>query len=573
MIKKKNNLPKKLLVSTIILTLIFIALSSANAAEHNITNTTSGGLNKTVSDANDGDRINLGTGIYTNNVTSIIIDKNLTIVGKNKEATIINAQQLERIFDITSTGSLTLINITLTNGNADNGGTMYNEGGKVAVQNCIFTNNSVRHYGGAIYNDGGTTSVIGSIFNNNNAISGGGAIATSYDIGTIIIDNSTFSNNQGNPGGAIYNTDDNTLTINNSIFTNNIANSEGGAILNYADSMTITNSLFINNTAEYSGGAIQNFGGININITNSTFTNNNILTDDFDGGGGAISNYYNENVNILDSTFNSNTANSRGGAIYNVGVENINITNSNFTKNTANDTGAIYNEDVINMNIIGCNIINNSQGIYINSDSENITINYNRIFNNTEYDLNNNAIDTNADYNWWGSNNPEINKIIGITLNNHFVMNVTNLTSLDSNGTVIFQYSFKLNTGETADNNLLPYFLTNVYTNIASGAIESFDARFDKTFNITLDKSGNVTYTFITDNEVQNLEGTVTLPPTPPVPTIPPKPPEPTPTPEPNNNGTSNNPTAQASMKSTGLPINLLLILLSVLGFSFYRKQ
>lgn len=38
-------------------------------------------------------------------------------------------------------------------------------------------------------------------------------------------------------------------------------------------------------------------------------------------------------------------------------------------------------------------------------------------------------------------------------------MNVINITSLDSNGTLTFNYTFKLNTGEDVDNSLLPHLL------------------------------------------------------------------------------------------------------------------
>ncbi len=67
-----------------------------------------------------------------------------------------------------------------------------------------------------------------------------------------------------------------------------------------------------------------------------------------------------------------------------------------------------------------------------------------------------------------------------------------------------------------------------------------------KIFNITVKQNNSILYSFILDNEVQTLEGNMTLPPEPPVPPIPPVPPvpptppvpplPPNPTPEPNNN-------------------------------------
>ncbi|MBZ9570621.1 hypothetical protein KQY27_03560, partial [Methanobrevibacter sp. TMH8] len=105
----------------------------------------------------------------------------------------------------------------------------------------------------------------------------------------------------------------------------------------------------------------------------------------------------------------------------------------------------------------------------------------------------------------------------------------------------------------------------------------SFDARFNKTFDVTLNTSGNILYSFITDNEMETIEGTITITPKPPTPTPNPTPEPPTPTPnltpEINNNKTSNA-IASTTMKKTGIPINMILIiLLSVLGALIGKKR
>lgn len=173
------------------------------------------------------------------------------------------------------------------------------------------------------------------------------------------------------------------------------------------------------------------------------------------------------------------------------------VINSNFTDNKGGATLSLYSSD---MTITGCNIFNNSEGITVNEYAT-ATINYNRIFNNTEYDLNNKDNDTNADFNWWGSNTPT--KIIGTILNNYFVMAITNLTSLDSNDIASFKYNFQLNdTIIPFDVTLLPYFTTEIYTNLTNRVITSFDARYDNVFNVIINNSGDVLYKFFTDNEV-----------------------------------------------------------------------
>lgn len=336
----KNSLTNRLILILSLLFLLSISLSSVNATTIDITSTDD--LGHTISTANNGDEINLDNGTYTTNVTNIIIDKNLTIQGKNSQNTIIDAEKFGRIFNITPGNTLTLINITLKNGKATLGGAIYNNGGSLTLTNTIFINNNATSQGGAIYNVNGSN-----------------------------------------------------LNITNSIFDNNNAAVTGGAIDNYnVTNMTIYNSVFSNNTAPF-GATIATENGTNTSIINCKFTNN-------------IANSIFPRSSILDLREN-------------------------------------------NSFIQGCNIYNNNQGFnnsyaIIIEPNSNITINYNRIFNNTGYTIYNFAgTNSNMDYNWWGNNTPDMTKIIGVIPKNYFVMNITNLTSLDSNGTVLIQYAFKLN--------------------------------------------------------------------------------------------------------------------------------
>jgi len=385
---------------------------------------------------------------------------------------------------------------------AGDGGTIANNGGNVTITNCIFTNNTASKWGGAItISSGGNISIENCIFNNNIA-NYGGAIVVSFQTGNFRVNNCTFNNNTANfDGGAIYNINNNYIEVNNSTFINNVAKGTGGGAINLngGNYTTISNSNFVNNTlsnTDSSGGAILNYEGNYLTILNCNFTNNKNSTY-----GGAISNILSNNVTITSSNFNNNTAISGGSAIFNDG-DNLTITSCNFTDNK--DSSVIYIYKANTTTIQNSNIYNNTKGIFISNESYNAIINYNRIFNNTAYDLNNTGNNTNADLNWWGNNTPT--KIIGITPNNHFIMNVTNLTSTVTNGIATFKYTFGLNTSDQFDPNLLPYFVTNVYTNVTSGIQQTFDARFNKTVSVNTDKGGqNVTYTFITDNEIKNI--------------------------------------------------------------------
>jgi polymorphic membrane protein len=511
-VKDKNNLFKKLLIPCMILLLFFVALSGVNATTDIYINSTNNTISEAIDDADPNDVIYLANGTYdyTNHI------KNPNGVTINKNLTIIGEDPKTTIIDAQRNGKI--FNIAA--------------GNTVTLINITIINGYSNSEGGAIYNSG-----------------------------TLILKDSIFANNTATFGGAIINYGDNFIVI-NSTFTNNTAIDASGGIFNFGDNFIVINSTFTNNTAS-DAGAIFNDG---------------------------------DNFIVINSTFTNNTASNDGGAIGNVGGS-FSMINSTFTNNKANNAGGVIWNDGDGMSIIGCDIVDNTKAIYTNSD--NVVINYNRIFNNKDYDLNDIGVNTNADYNWWGSNYPDMSKIIGINPNNHFVMDVTNSTSLDSNGTVTFDYIFRLNTGESADNNLLPYFVTEVYTDLTSGVVTSFDARYDKIFSVTVNTSGNIEYRFATDNELQILEGIATIPdpidpynpidpvnledPDDPVDPIDPEdavdPIEPADPVDPvdpadNTNTTKNQITASATMKKTGIPINLiLLVLLSILGFGYYRKQ
>jgi chitodextrinase len=181
-----------------------------------------------------------------------------------------------RIFDVSSSGSLSLASVTLTNGIANNG-----------VQG-----------GGAIISHG-VLSVSGSTFAGNSAPSAtgtsGGAINNS---GTLTLTTSTFTGNVAQEGGGVFN--QKTATITNNTFTGNQATIYGGgALLNAAGTMTVSGDTFSGNTGP-GGGAIDN--DTTLHISNSTFVNNTAGTN----GGGAVENF--GPTTITQSTLSGNSS-------------------------------------------------------------------------------------------------------------------------------------------------------------------------------------------------------------------------------------------------------------------------
>jgi len=287
----KRNYKKLILMMAIFLLIISIAssISNVNAPRANqitINNSTEGGLKLAVADCPDKGTIYLDEGVYSGeNNTWIKIDKNITIIGKSPNNTILDPKDsgdIRYMFKTIGNCNVSLINMSLINGYRANGGAILNTGANLTVVNCIFKNNTGNYYGGAIYNG--------------------------YDGGNLKVVNCEFINNSATNGGAIYTNHDEILTISNSNFENNKAFGNGGVIYNQGI-LTLSNSNFKNNSAK-NGGAIFNNGSGNIDHSN--FLNNNGREN-----GGSI--YNNRTLTISNSNFKNNRANDSYNAIFNNG--------------------------------------------------------------------------------------------------------------------------------------------------------------------------------------------------------------------------------------------------------------
>ncbi len=257
-----------------------------------------------------------------------VITTEITINGNGIDNTIIQANAnpsiaTYRLFEVSSTGNLTLDNLTVANGRCN---------GSCATD---LTN------GGALYNTG-VVSITNSQFETNIASNAGGSIYTGAPGSSLTIDNSTFLGDTAFPsgaGGAIA-SEGSTVTIRNSTFSKNATNSAGGAIYSANSTvLTITNSTFSDNTASGNiGGAIYN--GSTATITNSTFSGNN----SFSINGATIN-----NTNTL-YLFNTIIANSGSGRdCHSTG--SIPASNNNLMENNGTFTCGLTNG--VNGNIIG----------------------------------------------------------------------------------------------------------------------------------------------------------------------------------------------------------------------------
>lgn len=204
---------------------------------------------------------------------NITIDKSLTIIGKSKQNTIINGESCGRLFNVTSTGRLSLINITLINGYSnDDGGTIYCNGGDINIKNCIVKNSKVDWNGGAIYNNLGSINIEDSSFINNSAFKYAGVL---YTLGTTIIKNSNFAENTitSEKGVSACIAAGGKIDLDGCFFHDCYSPYSAGALLNIGNA-TINNCRFEDLTTDYTAGAISNHNYMIIN--NSYFGYNDV---------------------------------------------------------------------------------------------------------------------------------------------------------------------------------------------------------------------------------------------------------------------------------------------------------
>jgi hypothetical protein len=267
----------------------------------------------------------------------------ITIEGHGSTIQRLNSAPEMRFFFITSTGELTLDNITLNNGLVQSAWYFYNNGGAIAnkgVLNLVQSHvleSYAEYYGGGIYNmAGGTVYLDSSSISFNQAGDSGGALANQ---GTMVIDGfSILNHNQalGGAGGAIFSEGD--LTIHDSHVSFNQAGHSGGGISAYIDTMTsLDGVLFEGNQAGSNGGGAVTFRNTDFTVQNCAFLQNQ--ASGTYGSGGAI-NIFNSDGNIgAGTTFVENTSSSHGGGVYIDGSSSVIIDSATFQDNTASQGG------------------------------------------------------------------------------------------------------------------------------------------------------------------------------------------------------------------------------------------
>ena len=259
----------------------------------------------------------------------------------------------------TKGGTLTLVDLTLTDANsesgsavyvgsgtglvatrvtfsdneatgdaADNGGAaVYSDGGTVTLNDCTLTGNDATGAagsGGAVLNNAGTLAVTGSSFGSNTSNRAGGAIEATGTSTTTLIDTDFTGNSTGNApgnGGAFHITGPGNATISGGAVSGNMATAEGGGFWNSTGTMTISGTTFTANVAQgdaadNGGGAVFNNGG-RVEARDITATGNSATGTS--GSGGALFNATGGTFIVVSSTVSDNQAPRAGGGLEDAG--------------------------------------------------------------------------------------------------------------------------------------------------------------------------------------------------------------------------------------------------------------
>lgn len=317
-----------------------------------------GTLRQEIADTPAGGTITfLPTVLVVNLNSELLIDKELNIIGTPITTVIIDANNNGRIFNIT-TGPVTLVGLTLTNGLAPDGGGIYVTNATVTVNDCVITNNTANATatpgpagsGGGILNDvGGILVVNNSQITSNTANRAGGGIEDKSGTGlSITLNNVNLDDNNagvapalsapGN-GGGLHITGAGSAIIIGGTANNNIAALEGGGLWNGSGTLTVNNLEIDGNDAQGAGaddggGGIFNNGGTLI-VQNGTTISNNTASGTLGSGGGIFS-LSPGTFNVDGITISNNTAMRAGG-----GIEITSIAGETYTFNNVTLDGNI----------------------------------------------------------------------------------------------------------------------------------------------------------------------------------------------------------------------------------------
>jgi uncharacterized repeat protein (TIGR01451 family) len=156
------------------------------------------------------------------------INGDLVITGPASGVTV-NGNNLNRVFKVLAGKTVSILNLTMANGRANQGGGIFNSGNLTISNSTISGNNAVggTAEGGAIYSNSGTLTILNSTISGNTANGSGGGLFNG-GTSTANLVNVTVTNNRTDadggapgPGGGIAQSSSNPVTLRNTIVAGN----------------------------------------------------------------------------------------------------------------------------------------------------------------------------------------------------------------------------------------------------------------------------------------------------------------------------------------------------------------
>ncbi|MDP8314962.1 MAG: right-handed parallel beta-helix repeat-containing protein [Candidatus Celaenobacter antarcticus] len=345
-------------------------------------------LSKIYSDSLNINTIHLTQGVFSDSTNGEMFPIHwsdyVNLSGSNQEYTILDARNMSGVMEFDNVNNVIIENITITNGNAEDGGGIYCNNSSPSLANVTISSNSAtggysQGEGGGIFCNSSSPSLVNVTISENSAGRYGGGM---YCEGNSLLSlmNVTISGNSVDGyGGGIYCYESSPILENVTISSNSATGSydaHGGGIYCKNSSPSLVNSTISGNNASYSGGGIYCYQS-SPSLENVTISSNS-TTESYAQGGGVFCNSSSpsfENVTVSDNY------SARGGGIY-CSNSSPNIENVTISGNSASRRGSgiycYYSSPSIINTIVSYNT--GDYGIYASSSNPSIT--YSDFFDN-----------------------------------------------------------------------------------------------------------------------------------------------------------------------------------------------
>jgi len=356
LVVRKN---KSMLLANLWAILTALVVAPVHAATISVSSSAdsgAGSLRQAISDAIAGDTIQLSSAV-TLTSDQLTVTKNLSITGTGGNRTIARSSAGGtpefRVIEVSGGATVTLTNLTLSNGDSSFGGGLYCFGvnSSAVLIDCTMSGNTAGTGGGlGLLGLNASAELTNCVVRNNTGITGAGI---QNQAGTLSLITTTVSDNSASISGSAGGIDIAGVAV-TTIDRSTIRNNSGlrGGIGHQGGPLTITSSTISGNTATSYGGGI--FSSRPVTLRNSTISGNTCTGSGIFGNGGGAINHYGSSLTIESCTITGNSApnvanGTRGGIWIEDGT--VTVTNSIIARNgsgtstqdIARDAGTLTN--------------------------------------------------------------------------------------------------------------------------------------------------------------------------------------------------------------------------------------